>query len=452
MGMEKLLSRSASLLAISLVAGTFIGCGSKDASPPPRTGAVTYWQDVAPIYNEKCVRCHQEGGIGPFPLNNFLDAMTEAPLELARITEGTMPPYFMVHDGSCGSFHDETTLTAAQKDTITAWVNGGLQEGTPAALDLPLQPRLTGAVDVSTPVFAPVAQGGQLALFDEYRCFLIDAPTDTDTFLTAYDVSPGDPSLVHHVIAFVVDPTRAGRSGITGMTNAAIMQALDGQSPDRAGWPCFGGAGDGLNPSAEPVVWAPGQGIVEYPQGMGVPLHAKDKLVVQVHYNLVGVAQGGAAAAKTERTDTTAIHLRFAPTVTRQLAFLLPDPFLESLGNATPDSLPPRQRDTAYTWTRTGRQIGVTLAAGVDLVGVVPHMHGRGLRQTMRLGDSCAAHLENWNFHWQKFYFYKTYPRITPTTPIQVTCEYNTFDDAEAVLPGWGTRNEMCLAVLMVAL
>jgi hypothetical protein len=30
------------------------------------TGAVTFWQDVAPIYNSKCVRCHQEGGIVPW--------------------------------------------------------------------------------------------------------------------------------------------------------------------------------------------------------------------------------------------------------------------------------------------------------------------------------------------------------------------------------------------------
>lgn len=421
------------------------GCGGGKTTNT-QTGAVTFWKDVAPIYNEKCVRCHQEGGIAPFRLDNYADAAKFAVLELARTQEGTMPPYFMVHDGSCGSFHDEMTLAASEKATIAAWVNGSREEGTPVTLALPPRPALTGAVDVSTPMFSPVAQGGQLAEFDEYRCFLLNTPLTADAFLTGYDVTPGDATIVHHILGFVVDPQRAGSGGLT---NAAIMKALDDQSPDRLGWPCFGAAGEGVSVSGVPISWAPGQGIVEYPTGMGMPLRPTDKLVVQVHYNLAPADSGQPAVAG--KTDSTGIHLRFASSVSRRLAFLLPDPFLDSLENASPDTLPPRLSNTAYTWTKTGREIGVNLAIGVDLVAVMPHMHGRGVRQKLTLGSACAARLENWDFHWQKFYFYKTYPRILPTTPVQLTCEYNTLGDVQAVLPGWGTRNEMCLAVLMVA-
>ena len=84
----------------------------------------------------------------------------------------------MVHDGSCQSFQDDVTLTAAQKATIEAWVDGGAPEGTPVTLTLPPQPTLEGAVDITTPLFAPVAQGATLAEHDEYRCFLLDAPRD----------------------------------------------------------------------------------------------------------------------------------------------------------------------------------------------------------------------------------------------------------------------------------
>jgi hypothetical protein len=38
------------------------------------------------------------------------------------------------------------------------------------------------------------------------------------------------------------------------------------------------------------------------------------------------------------------------------------------------------------------------------------------------------------------------------TSLLQATCEYDTSADTAPVLPGWGTRNEMCLTVLMVAL
>jgi hypothetical protein len=237
------------------------------------------------------------------------------------------------------------------------------------------------------------------------------------------------------------------------MTNAAVMQKLDADSPDRLGWPCFGAAGEGVNPRGVPVTWAPGQGVVSYPDGMGVPIHPTDKLVVQIHYNLADVGSAG-------KTDSTALHLRLVPSVTRQLAFLLPDLFLDSLGkkdamgNPAPDVLPPQKASTSYTWTQTGEEMG--LGANVDLVAVMPHMHGRGVRQQLRIGTpgnmTCAAHLENWSFHWQEFYFYKTAPVITPASQVELTCDYSTINDTEPVLPGWGTRNEMCLAVMMVAL
>ncbi|HEY4184437.1 MAG TPA: hypothetical protein VGP07_05175 [Polyangia bacterium] len=422
-----------------VAAGGGAGMGGASVS----VGDVTFWQDVAPIYNDKCVACHQAGGLAPFALDNFADALTYADDELARTASGEMPPYFMVHDGSCGSFQADAALTATEKATIAAWVNGTRAEGTPVTLTLPPMPTLADAVDVSTPLFAPVAQGGALAENDEYRCFALDPPTATNAFLTGYDVTPGEPSIIHHVIAFVVDPQAQGSGG---MTNAAIIQSLDDDSPDRLGWPCFGGAGDGLNVASVPVTWAPGQGIVNYPDGMGVPIAATAKLIVQVHYNLVDPASVG-------KTDSTTIHMRFAPTINRQLAFVLPDPFLDSLNNATPDSLSPGQADAKYTWTKTGKQIGLNGIASADLIAVMPHMHGRGLRQTMTLdGNTCASHLEGWDFHWQKFYFYDTRPKISQNTQFKVTCEYDTSADTMPVSPGWGTHNEMCLNILMFAL
>jgi hypothetical protein len=440
--MKTRMVRLASVLSL-LLAGA---CGGSSAPTQMATGQVTFWQDVAPIYNQRCVRCHQAGGIGPFRLDDYTSAKSLASLELARVSAGTMPPYFMVHDGSCGTFHDETTLSDAEKTTIAAWVNGGTPEGTPATLTLPAQPSLAGAMDVSTPMFSPMAQGTPLALNDEYRCFVLDPPNTSDAFLTGYDVSPGEPSIVHHVIGFVVDPAAPAGGG---MTNAAVMQSLQAQSPNRIGWPCFGSAGDGLNPNGVPVTWAPGQGVVSYPDGMGVPIHATDKLVVQVHYNL-------ADPASADKSDSTKIHLRFASSVNRELAFLLPDSFLDTLGNATPDSLPPGNAHATYSWTQTGQQMGLDGIPSVDLVAVMPHMHGRGLSQTMTFGDAsptCESDIQQWSFHWQEFYFYKgTLPQITPTTKVNVTCTYDTSADTEPVLPGWGTRNEMCLTVLMVAL
>jgi len=424
------------------------GCGGNNDTPGKNNGAVTFWGDVEPIFNSKCVKCHQAGGIGPFRLDNYADAKAYAPIEKVRVNQGTMPPYFMVHDGSCQTFQDDPTLSADQIAKISAWVDGGTPEGTPPSTlpTLPTQPTLPNASPVSTPTFMPTPQGGQLAEFDEYRCFVLDYPHTGDTFITGYDVSPGNTAIVHHLIGFVVDPNAMGDGG---MTNAQIMANLQAQSPGRAGWPCFGGAGDGVNPSGLPIAWAPGQGIVEYPAGMGVQVKSTDKMVVQMHYNLADPTTLG-------QTDSTTIHLQFADSVQRELRFLLSDPFLDTIRNQTPDSLPPGQADTKYTWTLSGSDMGIQGVPSVDLLAVMPHMHQRGMRQTMNIGTvgnmSCASHLENWSFHWQEFYSYKTPIAITPDTQVSVTCEYNTSADTQPVLPGWGTRNEMCLNILMVAL
>jgi Copper type II ascorbate-dependent monooxygenase, C-terminal domain len=440
------------VLAIGTLSAGLGACG--DGGTQKTAGAVTFWQDVAPVYNSKCVRCHQQGGIAPFRLDTYADAKAFASIEKVRVNAGTMPPYFLVHDGSCGSFQDDTTLSDQQKATINAWVDGGTPEGTQVMLTLPPQPALAGASDVATPRFMPIAQGGQLAEFDEYRCFLMDWPHAGSDFLTGYDVTPGDATIVHHVLGFVVDLQQPGEGG---RSNADIIQSLQDPTSGRAGWPCFGGAGDGVNISGLPITWAPGQGVVTYPDGMGVPVSASDKLVVQLHYNLADARSVG-------RMDSTTVHLRFASSVQRQLAFLLPDPFLDSIGRKNsagdpdPDTLPPGQADAKYTWSLPARQVGVdgTDIPWVDLVAVMPHMHGRGVRQMLKIGPAasptCAAHLENWNFHWQEFYFYKSPLRVMPDSQIQVTCEYDTSNDSMPVLPGWGTRNEMCLAVMMVAL
>src|SRR5450432_797369 len=78
------------------------------------------------------------------------------------------------------------------------------------------------------------------------------------------------------------------------------------------------------------------------------------------------------------KSDSTTVHLQFANSVNRQLAFLLPDGLLESLSNATPDTLPPGQADTltppAVDAHRTGGRPRLRLAPrglGLPLAGVL---------------------------------------------------------------------------------
>jgi hypothetical protein len=442
------LTRTLLPLAIVAAVGWLLpACGGGGSAP----GEPTYWTDVAPIYYDKCVRCHQAGGIGPFALDDYPSSKDHAAIASSMVEAGLMPPFLVDHSGSCGDFQDDETLSEAQKAIIKAWAAAGAPEGPPRSLTLPAVPHLDQGTDYRTPDFAPEPQGGTIAAHDEYRCFLIDSGLTAPRFITGYEVTPGNAAIVHHVLLFTVDPAKVVGGG---MTNAAVMSALDAASPDRLGWPCFGAAGEGVDVESVPVTWAPGQGVVAYPGGVGVPMSAAEKIVVQIHYNLADPATHG-------MRDQTTVRLRFADSVQRRAVFLLPDPFLDSLNGPNPAMLPPNMASTTYTWNQSAQQLGLGNLPYVDVLGVMPHMHERGHRLELRhltggAGTSdagaCIAKVDAWDFHWQKMYGYRTAPRLTGTSALSVTCDYDTRGTADPVLPGWGTQNEMCLTALMVAL
>lgn len=406
----------------------------------------TYWQDVAPIYFKSCVTCHGEGGIGPFRLDTYADARQWAGAAAASTGVRSMPPWLVTDDGTCGTYADSRALTDEEIATIQAWLDAGTPEGEPRDdLGPPAPEVLTDAVDYTTPLFSPEIQGGDLAEYDEYRCFLIDPNLDADRFLTGYSVTPGTPAMIHHVLAITVDPEELGAGN---QKNSEIIAALDDASPDRDGWPCFGFAGDGVNASGVPVSWAPGQGVSNLPEGVGFRVKKDDWLVLQVHYNLVDPELAGS-------TDQTTVHVRYADTVEREGYFDLPDDFLGTLFSGNPAELPPGEPAATYTFDYSLEYLPFFGAETADLYGVFPHMHQRGRKLRVDLVEDggapmCAADVQRWDFNWQLYYFYEQPIALTAKSVLRITCEYDTQSASEPVLPGWGTQNEMCLAGLFI--
>jgi hypothetical protein len=407
----------------------------------------TFWQNVAPLFNDKCVGCHQSGGIAPFPLDDYADSSLRAN-QIASLTAGrVMPPYLMQTGGECGSFDESQALTDAQIEMIGNWSKAGAPEGTPVSLTPPPLPTLGDAKEWTTPNFTPQIQGGDLTQFDEYRCFQIDLGLSEDSWVTGWEVVPGNSQMIHHVLGYLFDP---GATAKTGGTNADVVQALDAQTPDRDGWPCYAGAGDGVALESVPVSWAPGTGAVIYPGGLGVRAQQGRKMIVQVHYNLANPDLRG-------QSDQTTIRLKLAQQVTRQAVFLLEDDLLASLDDPNPTTLPPGQALAPYTWTKSlARMLGIPIPIPLDLVSVWAHMHQRGRKWTLELGSgsdySCIGHIDRWDFNWQRLYQYSRPLTVPSNASFRLTCEYDTSADTEPVLPGWGTQNEMCLAGLMLAL
>ena len=432
-------------------------CGGSDDQPNrpgPSTDAVpvTFWKDVAPVVQQRCLSCHREGGIAPFRLDNYETARLRAPLMAAAVKSRTMPPWLATGDGTCGDFEGSAWMSEAEIQTITRWADSGAPEGTPpatpaATLQPPPTPSLgESAVDVASPSYRPQPRGDSLAHADDYRCFAVDAGLPGPQFLTGYEVVPGNPAVIHHVLLLQVDPTKVLADG---RTNADVMRALHDASPEQEGWPCYGLAGEGVEVSGVPVTWAPGMGVVRFPQGTGVLMSPKVQLVMQVHYNLENRVLAG-------RPDVTRIRLDLAKTVERPGFFDDQDEFLRTVRNSTPASLPPGQKRAEYTW-EIGYDAALTATGApyFDVFGIFPHMHGTGRTQKVEIikpaGPAlCAVDVRDWDFDWQLYYLYKQPLRLERGDKVRVTCGYDTSGRRDAVLPGWGTANEMCFLGLFL--
>jgi hypothetical protein len=114
---------------------------------------------------------------------------------------------------------------------------------------------------------------------DDYRCFVLDPKVTRDAFVTGFDIAPGQPKEVHHVILFRVPPSAA-----------AAARARDAESGGN-GWTCFGGTGLGsrgasLDDAPWVGAWAPGGRENVLPADVGIAMQRGSLLVMQVHYNL----------------------------------------------------------------------------------------------------------------------------------------------------------------------
>jgi hypothetical protein len=163
---------------------------------------------------------------------------------------------------------------------------------TPVAAPKPLRAGET-RVDVRMPkTYTPSAPTGVGT--DDYRCFLLDPKVTHDSFVTGFNVLPGNPDVVHHVILFRVPPDRV-----------AEAERKDAETPGE-GWTCFGTSGLGNDATIDDApwlgAWAPGGSEQLYGKGLGEQFDAGSRIVMQVHYNLLAGTEPDRSAAQLRLT------------------------------------------------------------------------------------------------------------------------------------------------------
>jgi hypothetical protein len=313
---------------------------------------------------------------------------------------------------------------------------------------------------------------------DDYRCFLLDPKVTQDSIIKSVQFVPQKKNYVHHAIMFRV--------------TAADVAEAEKADQNGTGWPCFGGSGLGSMFSSfltSPWLssWAPGRGIDVSPPGYGIPFKKGEKLVLQVHYNLLA-ANGG----KVE-TDQSRIILETIPakgaTVKQLQVELFPAPVELACPAGVTGPLCDRRNSLLDLAARTSTQSAFE-AAGINVlcqndpfnpkpslisrcdkvmsrdltvVAAAPHMHllGRSLKLILNPGtpgETVLLNRQNYDFDDQSATVLKTPVKVKSGDTIRVEC---TFDptlrqklpalknlEPRYITWGEGSSDEMCLGVI----
>jgi hypothetical protein len=385
------------------------GSGGPDAG----SGAsdLTWYRDVLPIVQGNCQGCHATGGVAPFPLTEYQDAFLRHGDIADAVVTRRMPPWLA--DENCVPLKNSRRLSSADVDVITRWSAAGAPAGDPADAPPALPPR-QGLAWVSATIDPGADYLPNWAKIDDYRCFVLPPAFASTTDLIGFEVVPGTPQQVHHVILFAVPATEA--------------QALDdGQSG--LGWTCYGGPGV---PAANLKMlggWVPGTGVTHYPDGTAIQAQAGQVVVMQVHYNL---SHGPPVP------DRTRVNLQYAQQSGSNPATIIPfidDEFVIPAGR------------TGYTHSRDVTLPPPSFFSSATLWGVTPHMHELGRRIQVRniTAQQCLIDVPNWDFHWQQPYEYATPLTVRGGDTIRISC---TWDNPTSADVQWGesTVEEMCVA------
>jgi hypothetical protein len=404
---------SVALLVVFVPAVALADVAAAQPPAPP-----TFSKDVAPILFAQCTTCHRPGEVAPMSLLTYKDARPWARAIATQVKNGTMPPWHA--DPAIGHFANERRLTADQKTTIARWVEAGAPEGDPT--DLPPAPRYTAGWNIGQPDAVlemqedyPIPATGEVP----YVYFEVPANFAEDRWVKAWEVRPGTPAVVHHVIVYTRPPQEPTVPGAPArprprgvVTFAEGMDIPPGQTggdplPEGQRKPAYANARPrprGTTGSLGGFV--PGNGTRVYPEGTAMRLPKGSSLVFQMHYTPIGKAT----------TDRTSMGLVFAKE----------PPAMPLGGTALVNGalhIPPGAANHRV-------DAEMTLNRDLLLFSMTPHTHVRGVRwhYDAVLPDGTKKPLlsvPDYDFEWQHEYQFATPIDLPAGTTIKASAWYD---------------------------
>jgi hypothetical protein len=389
----------------------------------PAGNIPTYSKDVAPIFYKNCTSCHRAGEIGPMALVTYQDARPWAKSIVTHVAAGTMPPW---HGESAHALTNDRRLSDADRATIVKWATNGAPEGNNA--DLPPAPKFADGWQIGQPdaVFTlqedyAIPASGTI----EYKYFEVPTNFTEDKWVKAFEVRPGERSVVHHIIVFGRPPARPAAPRPAETTTDASATANPAPRPQ----PPFTFAPGMQEPRDEAVQaakrapnndrpaprggtgpfvadFAPGQSVRVYAEDSALRVQAGTTLVFQIHYTASGKAT----------TDRSRIGMVFAKEKPKT------EVMIAALQNAN-FTLPAGQSDARV-------DAEMTLNRDTTLWSLLPHTHVRGKRWEYQAiypdgRTESILSVPKYDFNWQTEYVFKQPLKLPKGTKIHSTAWYD---------------------------
>lgn len=318
---------------------------------------ISYHDTIAPILEERCVECHQVGGIGPWAMTSYDMIKGFSPMIREVIRTDRMPPWHS--DPNIGSFLHDRSLTSNEIKTLVHWIEAGSPRGEgydPLAdprESLPDWPLGVPDLILTVPSFDVPATG----VVDYQRPYVVN-PLEEGKWLRASTVKVGSRESVHHVLTgYLKEIPKSGQS-------------------NEVRW---GASVGGYAVGAESMIAR---------EGLGTYIPAGGAIGLQMHYTPFG----------REVTDTTQIGLYFydkrPPRMLRNSVIM--DFSIE---------IPPEKANHAET-------AYLEFPKDAELFYAFPHAHYRGQSSTLAIRypdgrEEMILSLPKYDFNWQRAYEFK---------------------------------------------
>jgi len=343
---------------------------------------VTYTDDIGMIFAEKCFRCHQEGGIAPWAMESFNHVFGWSAMIKNVLLEQRMPPWQA--DPHVGVFDNDISITQEEKRKILAWIDNGRPKGEGEDPLAGLTPEASNWTKGEPDLIIELNQEDIPATgIIDYRYQTHTLRFDEDKYVSAYQVIPGNPSVLHHVLATIEYP-----NGEKFPVENRKSEWLDG---------IF-------------VGWAPGGEPETFPEGTARKIPKGSSIRFQLHYTTSGK----------EESDQSTIGIYFADEK--------PEKEYITIGPANfRIKIPPHDPAAKFAAVEP-------IDEDIILYDLFPHMHYRGKAMNFVLQhpdgkEEMLLNVPGYNFNWQRFYSLKEPVFVKAGSKIIVNAVYDNSEN-----------------------